>query len=334
MEELTYKSIMTDQTAFDSWLQTDNLKANVTIYTSDADRALHVSEIVNSKSRLGDTNGDKPFIRPSASYQTVDATGIATELFGLGHNYYSDNPFVLGDIVCALAQADPNVRALERRRYGSLPDGLEYFRVNVAVAPANADCTLYRTAFPLADVRGAVGEPVAPAAVPQGEESAPPEPVAPDSRIQLPPPEPQAEPELMPVPAPPPPPPPVAPPMPAPAPMPSALPPAHINVWVEDRATFIPEAAYTEILQPYLTAGPLERIVIHAHTDSVGSPEDNLETSRRWADAVRSWMIAMGVDPVLIEAEGFGENRPNVAAPDETAEPLNQRVEVIFYYAR
>jgi ABC-type transporter Mla MlaB component len=29
MEELTYKSIMTDQTAFDSWLQTDNLKVNV-----------------------------------------------------------------------------------------------------------------------------------------------------------------------------------------------------------------------------------------------------------------------------------------------------------------
>ncbi|MBD3766343.1 MAG: hypothetical protein IE928_00125 [Gammaproteobacteria bacterium] len=33
MEELTYKSIMTDQTAFDSWLQTDNLKASVQTIT-------------------------------------------------------------------------------------------------------------------------------------------------------------------------------------------------------------------------------------------------------------------------------------------------------------
>lgn len=29
MEELTYKSIMTDQTAFDSWLHADNLKETV-----------------------------------------------------------------------------------------------------------------------------------------------------------------------------------------------------------------------------------------------------------------------------------------------------------------
>jgi hypothetical protein len=29
MEEMTYKSIMTDQTAFDSWLNSDNLKTNV-----------------------------------------------------------------------------------------------------------------------------------------------------------------------------------------------------------------------------------------------------------------------------------------------------------------
>ena len=41
----------------------DNLEANVTIYTSDTDRALHVSNIVNQKKRLGDTDKDKPFIR-------------------------------------------------------------------------------------------------------------------------------------------------------------------------------------------------------------------------------------------------------------------------------
>src|SRR5690606_6061093 len=127
----------------------------------------HVSEIINSKPRLGDTNGDKPFIRANPSYQTVDATGIATELFGLGHNYYSDNPFVLGDIACALAEANPERRALERRRYGSLPDGLEYFRVNTAVTPPEKDCSLYRTDFPLADVSQAPEPGVEPAAIPR-----------------------------------------------------------------------------------------------------------------------------------------------------------------------
>ncbi|MBA3069437.1 MAG: alpha/beta hydrolase [Hyphomonas sp.] len=308
----------------------DNLKANVTIYTSDADRALHVSEIVNSKLRLGDTNGDKPFIRPDPFYQTVDATGIATELFGLGHNYYSDNPFILGDIVCALAEANPELRALERRRYGNVPDGLEYFRVNTAVRPANADCSLYRNAFPIADVRDAGVGPVEPSAAPRrlpdAVESAPP----PETETETPgraAPAPEPELESMPAPvqsAPPPPPPP-------PPPMVS-LAPATIVFWVEDRDAFVSEAQYRERLVPALGAGPLQEIVIHAHTDSVGDAGENRVISRRWAVAVRDWLVMDGVDPAIITAEGFGEDRPAVATPDETREPLNQRIEVTIRY--
>ncbi|MEQ9505988.1 MAG: alpha/beta hydrolase [Hyphomonas sp.] len=296
----------------------DNLKANVTIYTSDADRALHVSEIINSKPRLGDTNGDKPFIRANPSYQTVDATGIATELFGLGHNYYSDNPFVLGDIVCALAEANPELRALERRRYGSLPDGLEYFRVNTAVTPPSKDCSLYRTAFPLENVSEAPEPGIEPAAAP------------PPTRRSMPPPEEGAEVESMPetsspddvfAPPPPPPPPPAI-----------TQPDVTTVLYVTDRESIFTPAFETE-LENALARGTVVRVTIEAHTDSVGDAQANLELSRRWARDVANWLMTRGINAVLITSEGYGESRPTVFTEDEVPEPLNQRIEVRFDYA-
>lgn len=126
----------------------DNLDANVTIYTSDTDRALHVSNLVNQKKRLGDTDTDKPYIRTAQNYQTIDATAVTTELFGLGHSYYSNNPTILWDMMCTIGETRPQDRALEIARYGGLPDGDQYFRVSAAVAPTSDACTLHRTAFP------------------------------------------------------------------------------------------------------------------------------------------------------------------------------------------
>ncbi|MBI1398659.1 alpha/beta hydrolase [Hyphomonas sp.] len=306
----------------------DNLQANVTIYTSDADRALHVSEIVNSKLRLGDTNGDKPFIRANPYYQTVDATGIATELFGVGHNYYSDNPFILGDIVCALAEANPELRALERRRYGGVPDGLEYFRVNAAVAPVNQDCSLYRTAFPPGTDRSAAATPAsvpAEQAPEMMEESAPPEVMmeVPDEAVV-----PAPEPDLAPVPLP------RMSPPPAPPAAPVTRAPVQLILSVEDREAFITEAQYREQVLVPLGAALLEQVVIEAHTDSVGDAEANRALSQRWAFTMRDWLVMDGVDPAIITAQGYGEDRPLVDVPDETAEPRNQRIEITIYYAQ
>lgn len=306
----------------------DNLQANVTIYTSDADRALHVSRVVNNKLRLGDTNGDKPFIRANPYYQTVDATGIATELFGLGHNYYSDNPFILGDIVCALAEANPELRALERRRYGGVPDGLEYFRVNVGLRPAEEDCSLYRTAFPLQSIAEV---PVQPQRM-RTRVGTPPPPA--EEELQLPMTGEGAPEELEALPPPPPPPPapaPVAPPPPPPAPLasPSVM---FFSLYVEDRTAFAAEE-FGDELRAMLGRGEVMQITISAHTDSVGPAAENLDLSRIWAGEVRDWIVAQGIDAALITAEGFGEDRPAVAVPDETSEPLNRRIEIVIEYA-
>lgn len=277
----------------------DNLKANVTIYTSDADRALHVSELVNQKLRLGDTDGDKPYIRRNEFYETVDATGVATELFGLGHNYYSDNPFILGDMLCAMAEANPEDRALERLRYASAEDGDEYYRVNAEIAPGYEECSLFRDAYPLTDIREAPGD-FGPAAVPP--------PAAP-------PPEPTE----------------TAPP-PRSAPEPAVRPPLDVTLYVEDRDNFDPETFAPQFM-PAIARGNVSIITIRAHTDTVGTPEENLARTKAWADALKAYIVnATGMEPDFILAEGRGDTQPAIATDDEVDEPRNRRIEMSIEY--
>lgn len=126
----------------------DNIRPNVTIYTSDKDRALHVSSIVNRAKRLGDTDGNKPYIRAYENYQTVDATDVATELFGIGHGYYSNNPFVLGDIYCVLRDTGPDKRAVQMRYFADDPNSPEFYRVISDAQPADEACSLVRNTEP------------------------------------------------------------------------------------------------------------------------------------------------------------------------------------------
>lgn len=280
----------------------DNLKANVTIYTSDADRALHVSEIVNKKLRLGDTDGNKPYIRRNEFYETVDATGVATELFGLGHNYYSDNPFILGDMLCAMAEAAPEERALERLRFGALEDGDEYYRVNAAVAPGYEECSLFRDAFPLTDVRQA---PVDDRFTPAREMAPPPPPPPPETQTET---------------------------APRSAPEPGLLPPLDVTLYVEDRDNFDPEAFAPQFM-PALTRGDVSIITIRAHTDTVGTPEENQARTEAWADALKAYIVnATGIEPDFILAEGRGDTEPAVETDDETAELRNRRIEMTVEY--
>lgn len=313
----------------------DNLEANVTIYTSDADRALHASEILNKKLRLGDTNGNMPYIRANPAYQTVDATSIATELFGLGHNYYSDNPFVLGDILCALAEAYPEDRALERLRYANTPDGDEYFRVNAAIAPGYEACSLYRDAFPLTDVRQAPDDVASP-------ESVPPPPPPPPSPEAVPPPPPPPPPPLsrsVPPPAAQPEPPPLtrsAPPPPAaaePAPRYEVIREQRLRFQIADRAAFAPEDYAPEILAA-IAQGEVYSISIQAHTDGIGDREANRALSQSWADAMRDWLIAQGITPEqILSATGYGEDRPMEVVEEGEPSPVSQRIEIEIVYA-
>ncbi len=283
----------------------DNLDANVTIYTSDTDRALHVSEIVNQKARLGDTDTDKPYIRTAQNYQTIDATAVTTELFGIGHNYYSDNPTILWDMMCTIGETRPQDRALEIARYGGLPDGDEYYRVNASIVPSAQACALRRTAFPIGAPRATDAEdPVGDAAQPDApglSESAPPPPPPP------PPPEPEASIESA-----------------------SSTEPVVLYVIDYSDTDLTP---YVPRLRALLDdEREIQSITIRAYSDTVGTNEENVPRTQAYADAVRDWFVSQGLDPARITALGLGEIELDIPTDDEVAQPLNRRVVIEVTY--
>lgn len=69
------------------------------------------------------------------------------------------------------------------------------------------------------------------------------------------------------------------------------------------------------------------KLIVNGYTDSVGNVEDNLDLSRRRAEAVKIYLVDHGVDETRITTKWFAESRP---AGEENA--INRRVE--FTYIR
>lgn len=291
----------------------DNLDANVTIYTSDTDRALYLSNLVNNtaEKRLGDTDTNRPYIRPTFNYQTIDATDVATELFGVGHNYYSDNPTILWDMMCTIRETPPQNRALEEARFGDLPNGDRYFRINSTIDPNASECTLHRTTFPAGDApippRAETDEGVSEEAIEIMPEAMP----APPSRSMSPPPViAESEPVIV-----------------------RELPPIAIEFLVDsyDQIDLTPNSNTLE--NGFDSNREIESIEIRAASDTLGTAQGNLARTQRYADAVADWFTSRGVDPALITALGVGESELAFETADNVAEPRNRRVLIVITYA-
>lgn len=73
-----------------------------------------------------------------------------------------------------------------------------------------------------------------------------------------------------------------------------------------------------------------EKTLVHVtgHTDSTGGHQYNMDLSQRRADSVSAYLAAQGVQPVRLQARGFGPDRP--VAGNETPEgrQQNRRVEI------
>ena len=72
------------------------------------------------------------------------------------------------------------------------------------------------------------------------------------------------------------------------------------------------------------------RLRIEGHTDSRGAAQRNMELSARRAQAVRRYLIKLGIEPDRLIATGFGEAAP--VADNDTTEgrALNRRVDFII----
>lgn len=284
------------------------LDPNVVIYTSDDDLALTVSKLVNGKPRLGDTDKNKPYIRSEGGYETVDATSVASELFGLGHGYYSTNPFILGDIRCVLGDTAPTDRALAARRYADLEKGPEFFATEPKIEPFFEECALVRQYAP--HKGGDIGFGSSSGSG-QGHV------VTPAPVVVMPPP--IVAPELEPVPLP------MAP--------PPLLPERRVKVlYYDNNISDLTSAQQAYLFDAVFAYGSLERVLIEGYSDSVGVADYNLRLSQVRVKNVQNALIKQGLDPAIIETRSYGETRPQINTGDGVSEVQNRRVVVTFEY--
>lgn len=75
-------------------------------------------------------------------------------------------------------------------------------------------------------------------------------------------------------------------------------------------------------------------VEVNGHTDTRGTPAYNDVLSDNRARAVAQILVASGVAPERIRANGYGESQLAVQTPDETKEIRNRRVEIVIHPAR
>lgn len=72
---------------------------------------------------------------------------------------------------------------------------------------------------------------------------------------------------------------------------------------------------------------PSVRIGVYGHTDSKGSPPNNLKLSKDRAAAVRNYLQGKGIAASRLESEGFGQTKPIASNDTDDGRSKNRRVE-------
>lgn len=75
----------------------------------------------------------------------------------------------------------------------------------------------------------------------------------------------------------------------------------------------------------WLQRYPSRRVVVQGHADERGTREYNLALGDRRANAVRNFLVAMGIDSNRITTVSFGKEQPAELGATETAWAQNRR---------
>ncbi|HFD05301.1 MAG TPA: flagellar motor protein MotB, partial [Firmicutes bacterium] len=70
-------------------------------------------------------------------------------------------------------------------------------------------------------------------------------------------------------------------------------------------------------------------VEIQGHTDSVGSAENNLRLSFARANAVKAYLVQMGISPSRLIARGYGESMPIAPNTTRAGRARNRRIEFV-----
>jgi outer membrane protein OmpA-like peptidoglycan-associated protein len=112
----------------------------------------------------------------------------------------------------------------------------------------------------------------------------------------------------------------------------SALPPAPIHFTLyfkfeSDELTDESRALLPVILKT-VKERSIPEVLVVGHTDTMGTPQKNIDLGLARANTVRGLLVQVGLDASLIEVRSHGESDLLVKTPDETAEGRNRRVEI------
>ena len=95
-----------------------------------------------------------------------------------------------------------------------------------------------------------------------------------------------------------------------------------------DKADITPESFPTlNLINEVLSQSEHLKLLILAHTDSVGTEEYNLDLSERRAKAVKEFLVKKGLPPPTIRYRGYGFAKPLADNSTEDGRAKNRRVE-------
>lgn len=94
-----------------------------------------------------------------------------------------------------------------------------------------------------------------------------------------------------------------------------------------DKADLKPEVKpKVEKAAGYLKEYLADRVIIEGHTCSRGTEEHNLRLGMRRTDAVKRYLVELGVEPERIRTISYGESQPIADNSTEESRRLNRRV--------
>ena len=70
---------------------------------------------------------------------------------------------------------------------------------------------------------------------------------------------------------------------------------------------------------------PGVRVVVEGHCDARGTREYNLALGERRANAVKDYLVALGINPARVKTISYGKERPAAIGENETAWAQNRR---------
>jgi hypothetical protein len=117
-----------------------------------------------------------------------------------------------------------------------------------------------------------------------------------------------------------------------PPPPPLSPPPTRLLVFFDWNSVALQSAAEGIIWQAARDAMKDTNALVHVvgRADTSGSPEYNLRLSECRANAVRSELLKLGLNPNAVIVSSKGSNEPIVSSGNKTREALNRNVEIVI----